>query len=97
MHDSVWRLAPRVDLHWRRWDAEWVVFDAGSGQTHKTDTLTAMTLMVLEDGPAGPPAIQGAIARELELGDEALADVSARLPELLADLGRLGLAETIAG
>jgi len=95
--DSVWRLAPRVDLHWRRWDAEWVVFDAGSGQTHKTDTLTAMTLMVLEDGPARPGAVQDAIARELELGDDALADVAARLPELLADLGRLGLAETIAG
>lgn len=97
MPDSVWRLAPRVDLHWRRWDAEWVVFDAGSGQTHKVDTLTAMTLMVLEGGPAEPDTIQGAIAKELELDAQALSDVAARLPELLADLGRIGLAETIAG
>ena len=92
-----WRLAPLVALHWRRWGDEWVVFDVGSGQTHKIDTLTAMTLMVLESGPSDPPAIESAIARELALDDEAAADVASRLSELLAGLGRIGLAETIAG
>jgi PqqD family protein of HPr-rel-A system len=93
----IWRLASLVDLHWRRWDEEWVVFDAGSGKTHKIDTLTAVTLMVLESGPASAAAIEAAVARELLLDEEATKGVNSRLVDLLAGLRQAGLAETIAG
>lgn len=44
----VLRLTALTQLHWRRWNDEWTVFDVGSGQTHLMDTLTAVTLMFLE-------------------------------------------------
>ncbi len=43
-----WRLGTLVSLHWRNWDDEWVVFDSGSGQTHKVDHLAAAILTLIE-------------------------------------------------
>jgi PqqD family protein of HPr-rel-A system len=43
-------LGTLVALHWRNWDDEWVVFDSGSGQTHKVDHLSAAILTLIEAG-----------------------------------------------
>ncbi|WP_083748656.1 HPr-rel-A system PqqD family peptide chaperone [Pelomonas sp. KK5] len=92
-----WALAPLVDLHWRRWEREWLVFDSGSGQTHMLDTLDALVLLMLEPGAAAPATIAEAIAAELELDPAETGDVLERLPESLASLQRLGLTATIDG
>lgn len=60
-----WHLNTLASLHWRRWDDEWVVFDVGSGQTHQMDTLTAVTLMVVDDTPVPLAELGSRVAAEL--------------------------------
>ncbi len=86
-----WRLNPLASLHWRCWNDEWAVFDVGSGQTHQLDTLTAVTLMMLEAHPAGLPDLVSRLAQELLLpGDQTL---QAALAAVLARLQGAGLIE----
>lgn len=90
---AFWRLAPRVALHWRRWDTEWVVYDQGSGQTHLTDTLTAMTLMALEATSCCATDIGAWIAGELEITDQA--GLTPRVLDALDGLQRMGLVDQV--
>jgi len=60
-----WHLNTLASLHWRRWDDEWVVFDVGSGQTHQMDTLTAVTLMVVDGTPVPLAELGSRVAAEL--------------------------------
>lgn len=46
------RLNPKVQLHWRPLDGDWVVFEVLSGQTHHLDNVTAAILMCYESGDA---------------------------------------------
>jgi PqqD family protein of HPr-rel-A system len=88
---TVWRLQPLRDLHWRRWDDEFVVFDLGSGETHLFDALTAAALMCFDSGPLDLDGLTAQIAAELALPrDEGL---SPALSELIEGLSRLGLVE----
>ena len=90
---QAWRLLPLVEFHWRRWGDEWLVFDRGSGQTHRLDTLTALSLMVLEDAPATLGAIETAISGELGLDaeDSSSKEHFSRLPDILERLRQSGL------
>ena len=47
-----WRVASRAPLLWRHWDAEWVVFQPDSGDTHLVDPVAASVLRRLESAPA---------------------------------------------
>lgn len=47
----VHRLNPLVELHWRQFGDDWVVFEALSGQTHQMAGVTAAVLMCYETGP----------------------------------------------
>jgi PqqD family protein of HPr-rel-A system len=88
-----WRLSPLVSLHFRHWNDEWAIFDAGSGQTHLVDTLTAMALIVLESGTSSLKDIEEHVARTFDLPDPS--DVSARLDEIITNLCQLGLTEAV--
>lgn len=61
----VWHLNALASLHSREWDGEWVVFDAGSGETHQMDTLTAVTLMALQATRMELPELLSRVADEL--------------------------------
>jgi PqqD family protein of HPr-rel-A system len=61
------RVALRSPLHWRRWGDEWVVFSAGSGQTHKLDALSAAVLLICEEGARPFSGLVGAVATQLEV------------------------------
>lgn len=53
-----------------------MVFDVGSGMTHQMDTLTAVTLMMLEDAPARLEELASSVAEELLIpNNQALADI----------------------
>jgi PqqD family protein of HPr-rel-A system len=88
-----WQLSPLVSLHLRHWNDEWAVFDAGSGQTHLVDTLTAMALIVLESGASSRKDIEDHVARTFDLPEPS--DVSSRLDEIIASLCQLGLIEAV--
>ncbi|MHB1198049.1 MAG: HPr-rel-A system PqqD family peptide chaperone [Polaromonas sp.] len=81
-------------LHWRCWNDEWAVFDAGSGQTHQMDTLTAVTLMMIEAAVLDHCELVSRVAQEL------LIPIDAELPDALKGvLERLvtaGLIEPVA-
>jgi PqqD family protein of HPr-rel-A system len=87
-------LNPLTALHWRRWGDDWVVFDAGSGQTHQMDMLTAVTLMCIEAGPTDLIGLVEQVAGEFDLP---LAEIKLDvLTDLVKKFNALGLIEPIA-
>ena len=91
MQALIWRLNDLAQLHWRRWDDEWVVFDVGSGQTHQMDTLTAATVMTLEAGPLESAQLTASVAEELLI--EAEPSFQHTLSGILDRLSAVGLVE----
>jgi PqqD family protein of HPr-rel-A system len=86
------RLNPAVNLHWRQWEAEWVVFDAASGGTHQMDELTAFVLSCVEEAALTEAALLAEVAEATAL---ASGKIDAALKPVLEQLTRLGLIETV--
>lgn len=83
-----WQLNGLASLHWHRWDDEWVIFDEGSGQTFLTDTLTAASLMVLENGATTLAELGARVAEDLpSIGRQELAALIGDSLEFLVSLG----------
>jgi PqqD family protein of HPr-rel-A system len=89
-----WRLNRPIALAWRRWADEWVVFDAGSGDTLHLDPIAAVTLMCLEAEPFDLSALAAQVAIELDL--PAGETLSTKLEEVLGNFAHLGLIEPIS-
>ncbi|WP_274595964.1 HPr-rel-A system PqqD family peptide chaperone [Rhodoferax sediminis] len=84
----VWHLNELASLHWRCWGDEWVVFDAGSGQTHQMDTLTAATLLAVEACAGCIDQLVSRIASELTVtNDHELSNAVRGVLERLATTG----------
>lgn len=88
-----WRLDRRAVLHWRRFEDEWVVFDSGSGDTHRLDIVSAAALMCLESEPNDLGGLLAVLASELDLPVEE--GLSSKLESLLQQLSILGLIERV--
>lgn len=43
-----WALRPKLALHWRHIDGEWLVYEDLSGATHMIDTVSAAVLTCFE-------------------------------------------------
>jgi PqqD family protein of HPr-rel-A system len=95
-----WQLSLLVVLHWRCWDNEWVVYNQGSGDTHLLDTVTAYTLMALEEGAATPAQLLMQLDLSQGIGLERSAEqpqtVEAHLVAVLQQLEQAGLIESVA-
>jgi PqqD family protein of HPr-rel-A system len=89
-----WRLDRRAELHWRHFDGEWVVFEAGSGDTHQLDPLAAAVLMCLESEAQDINELAEIIASEL--GMPLSADLTARMGQLIEQFTTLGLVEAVS-
>ncbi|MDQ2777976.1 MAG: HPr-rel-A system PqqD family peptide chaperone [Pseudomonadota bacterium] len=85
-----WRNNPLSTLHWRRWGDDWVVFDAASGMTHRLDTLSATTLLLLQEQSADHTELSARLDEELQIGSDANLP-----PTLAAVLDRLEAASLI--
>ena len=94
MRSGLLRLNPAVELHWRHWDPDWVVFDVTSGNTHQIDGLTASALLCLEAGPLDADSLVGEIAAATSLCEEAIRPA---LPDVIDQLTRLGMVDTVPG
>ena len=92
MRSPLLRLNPAVDLHWRHWDPDWVVFDVASGNTHQMDGLTACALLCLEAGPLDAEALVGEIETATSLCEAAIRPA---LFGVIEQLTRLGMVDTV--
>lgn len=88
-----WQLNELACLHWRCWDDEWAVFDVGSGQTHQVDTLTAVTLMMIETATLDHSELVSCVAQELLIPGQT--ELSDALNGVLERLVTAGLIESV--
>jgi PqqD family protein of HPr-rel-A system len=80
------RLNPLSELSWRCLDDEWVVFDAGSGQTHQLDAVRAAVLTTIESEPVAPHELLPRLQAEFgfSAGTELAKSIDAMLEEFIA-------------
>lgn len=88
-----WQLNELACLHWRCWNDEWAVFDVGSGQTHQVDTLTAVTLMMIETAARDHSELVSCVAQELLIPGQT--ELSDALNGVLERLVSAGLIESV--
>jgi len=89
-----WHLNPISKLSWRRWDDQWVAYDAASDDTHQLDPVAAVALMCFEEGPYDLAAVAAQVAVELDLPNDR--SLSQRLGDVVKQFTLLGLIEPIA-
>lgn len=62
---------PLVQLHWRQWEDEWLVFERASGRTHQMNSLSAFVAMSLENGESSLDALVDQVSGQFDLADSA--------------------------
>ena len=89
-----WQVNCHSHLHWRQLGEDWVVFDAGSGDTHQLDAVSAAALMCFESEPNDLSGVIAVLANELGLPiDEHLSNKFELLLEQLSSLELIELVE----
>jgi PqqD family protein of HPr-rel-A system len=86
------QLHPAVDLHWRHWDSDWVVFDTASGFTHQMDELSACALRCIEGGPLTDATLIAELAIATGIPDD---EVRRAVEPVIERLSGLGLIEAV--
>lgn len=81
-----WSLNPLLELHWKIWGAECLVFEAVSGETALIDPLDAAVLGCFEAGPQTAGSLREALQRQLgaALAEDAAEQLGAAVREFLA-------------
>lgn len=85
-----WRLCEGVELLWRAWDDDVVVFNLASNQTHLLDAFSAAVLKALAAAPLTPETLTERFVAELGADQ---AQVSERLEVACGRFAELGLIE----
>lgn len=70
-----------------------MVFDDASGQTHQLDTLTARTLLAIEEAPRSIEVLMTDLATDLPL---TIGTLESTLPAIIEQLRSVGLIDIIA-
>lgn len=84
------QLNPLVELHWRQFGDDWILFEALSGQTHQMAAATAAMLMCYEVGP--PLSIAALLAAlDTDFGIPVDATRAAPVSAVVDQLAALGL------
>lgn len=92
---AAWRTNPLIELHWRDWGDDSVVFEARSGQLFQFDPLAAALMACFE---AGPRVLDGVVAELAgDLGVPAEGEVGDTVHALVEEFRRLGWLEPIIG
>ncbi len=86
------RANPAVQLHWRHWDRDWIVFDEASGNTHAMGELAACALLCLDEGAMDAEALIAEVATATSLPPEM---IQAGLKDEVAQLVRLALVDIV--
>ena len=89
-----WFALSPATLSWRRWDDEFVFFDASSGSTHLLDAGAAGVLIDLAEAPEGLELRTLLGLNEAEFADPAAGAEIAALQDVLTALEQAGLAQS---
>jgi PqqD family protein of HPr-rel-A system len=89
--EPAWKVGGEVQLLWRQWDGEYIVFNPASGDTHLLNTLAGQTLQCLERAPCTLATLTESVASELEL--DANEELRQQLAKLLVQFETLSLIE----
>jgi PqqD family protein of HPr-rel-A system len=92
--ETRWTRTVGSELRWASWDAEEVVYDAASGDTHVLDPITALLLKRLQSTSARTSELADLVAVELKVdsGDELLT----RVYRSLVGLRSLSLVDSLS-
>ncbi len=90
-----WKLSGGSSLLWRRWNDEYVVHNAGSGDTHLLDLLAGEVLKQLEASSADAQELTQRVAAAVELPADVV--LVQHIERLLADFDQLGLIDPDEG
>ncbi|MCP5158109.1 MAG: HPr-rel-A system PqqD family peptide chaperone [Gammaproteobacteria bacterium] len=87
-----WRINPACNLRWRRWDDQFIVFNAASGQTHYLSELAVTVFELLQQRSFNAATLIQCLTNHYDdfCPDE---DTRIHLDTLLASLDDLGLIE----
>jgi PqqD family protein of HPr-rel-A system len=87
---AVWQVREQF-LRWRCWEDEYVLFHAGSGDTHLLDRTAGQALVCLRESPAHATELTRRVAAALDLEPDR--ELQEAMSTLLVRLDRLGLIE----
>lgn len=89
-----WRINPACELHWRRLDESWILFNAASAQTHLLSDLAVMALHLLQHQSLTEAALSQQLAAcwQDEYPDTATQEYTAAM---LSEMSSLGLIEPV--
>ena len=88
-----WRIVGPEQLVWRLLDADWLVFNPNSGDTHLLNEVAAQALRAMEQGCLSLGELTGQVAQVLDVKvDQRFSESVTRL---LSDFEELGLVEAI--
>lgn len=92
-HVELWMVPARSQLQWHSWgdaaDAQFVVFNPSSGETHCLNFVAALILQYLEERPYSVDALAAEIRKAIPEGTEAGALVN--FAGLLQEFDEIGL------
>ena len=86
-----YRVPPTLDLRWRRWDDDWIVYHPWTGDTHVLTLAAGEALRRLQVGPTDAATLATHVAEALRI--DADAQLERHLVDLLVDLHRRSLIE----
>jgi PqqD family protein of HPr-rel-A system len=90
---NAWRLNPVIQLHWRDWGGDSVVFEARSGLTQQFDPFSAATMACIESGVSDLGELSQQLASDL--GTQPDASLVESLCTVLERLVKLGWIEAL--
>lgn len=84
-----WRVPDANALAWRKWDAEFLVYNSASGQTHHLNFLAGEALRSLEDQAADVSELVRRLAHQFEIAEHS--PPLQMIDRLIRELDELGL------
>lgn len=87
-----WRRRPGIELHWRDWGGDSVVFEQRSGHTYQFAPLAAAVMACFEEHDRSLDELTAQIA--LDLGSAPDNDIRAALEPIVSEFLSLGWIES---
>ena len=88
---NTWTIPLWLNLQWRRWGDEFIVFNPTSGQTHLLNLVAGKALKLLEKSPASPSEVMDRLCETT--GVESSTEFLDHLRRLFSEFDDLGLVE----